>query len=293
MKWTTIVAATLLLAACPKKDAPPPPPAAPPPSDEVRPVYADRNVKRDAAAEKLCAALHGVSSRKQAKCCGQAETTSPLQNECVVALSSAIAAGAASLDAARVEACVAALDAATTGCEWVGPRGAPAPDACRDLVVGKLAAGAKCRSSLECPRGTHCAGAGPTDPGVCAPPSGVGSGCGRAVDALAALALQGDVEPQHPECDGACIRGKCRAFVPAGGACASSIECGAGAACVDGKCGAAPPAVAAAAAGGACTTDFDCAAGGCVGGKCGMKCTTWRDVAAAARPKHLRDGGAP
>ncbi len=301
--WLLLV---VLLVGCSKPPPPPPPPPVEPSSDDVRPVYADKGGAVDPIAQALCAAVQGTTLAKKGACCGMPPVVSPFVRQCEVAVSSSMQAGAVKLDAAKISSCQAAVDAATQGCAWVGPISLQPPSSCEALFTGTLAAGASCRSSLECAGGLRCHGVGPTDKGTCGAPLQDGSDCARAVDALAAYAVQSDVDVTHPECAGACMRGKCRPIVALGGPCASSVECGKASRCAAGKCvegktaplggacsdgGCEPGARCASgtctalfAEGAACSNDTECR-GGCVKetGKCGMRCTTWKDVAAAAK----------
>ena len=49
------------------------------------------------------------------------------------------------------------------------------------------------------------------DAGVCAAPKHAGESCGRAIDLLAAYVPHREAD--HPECDGVCVSGRCRARV--------------------------------------------------------------------------------
>lgn len=230
--------------------------------DAVRPVYEDQGRAPEALAVTLCDALHKRPEQRRAACCQGSEgiQVAPL---CARTLSVALRSGAVAVDPAAVTACAAAMEAAHAGCSWVGPEGPPFPPACERLVKGTLAAGARCRSALECQPGLRCAGGGPTDVGRCAPPGPDGTACALAVDTLATYTRQ-PLELDHRECPGYCERHLCRPPVQEGAACQAAGECAAGSHCAAGKC--APGAVAA--AGEACVAG-ECGAGlRCVTGTC-------------------------
>jgi len=266
--------------------------------DEVRAVYPADAGPADPLVRKLCGALHDVPEERRAACCA----TSPalvLTSECSRTLTAALAFKAVTLATADIDACEQAMRAAFDGCDWVGPFVPEVPAACLGIVRGQLAAGKRCRSSLECAEGLRCHGVGPTATGRCGAPSDAGEKCGGSADPLAGWARQNDLDAHHPECKGWCERTKCADLVPVGGACSLGAACGAGKLCVAGKCAAAAPAkvgeacpgdacekgaqciqgkcVARKAAGAACAADFECV-GGCLkgdaGGKgvCGKKC---------------------
>ncbi|MDB4933090.1 MAG: hypothetical protein JWP87_62 [Labilithrix sp.] len=280
--------------------------------EDVEPVYPiETNAPAVPLAEKLCNALTAVPEKKRAACC----KTSPsivLVEPCTRQLSAAIRHNALSLDEKDVDACIAAFDKALDGCDWVGPFRAGPPPACQGIFKGKLAAGQKCRSSLECAGELRCKDLGPTSAGKCGPAgTGVETSCGGTVDSLAEYTKQNDVDRRHPECKDRCIKHKCQAGIAEGGACLISSDCQDGTQCLDvagaaptkngqlpKKCVAKAPSkegepcpggvcegtlqcirgkCAARKAGGeACTDDFECR-GGCVKdggtkGTCGMRC---------------------
>lgn len=267
-------------------------------SDGIEPVYPKIAGPPEPLAEKLCAALHDVPAKRRADCCSTTPGFSSA-NECVRTLSHALRDKSVSLDAAAVDACVAAMNAAHEGCEWVGPTNVSLPSACEGIIRGNIEEKKSCRSSLECAGDLRCLGVGPTDTGVCrkAPPAGYP--CALAVDTLAALTRQDALDLQHPECDGYCTQRRCRDFLALHDACKISKECGEGRVCLGGTCeeGSLPgegqpcPKNACASdlrcekgtcfarkkAGSVCVTDGECR-GGCLrgdGGKegtCGMKC---------------------
>jgi hypothetical protein len=176
------------------------------------------------------------------------------------------------------------------------------PASCGRVLTGKLAAGAICRSSLECTGSMFCRGAGPLDPGRCSEALGDGERCHIAVDALGAFVFLTDhIEKAKPECKGACMVTVCAPRRGAGKACHTTQECEDKLYCLKGTCAAVTPGkdgepcagvdcaeghrcnqhtcVKMKAAGEPCTNAFDCTVGGCVKpkgaktGKCGMKCS--------------------
>lgn len=263
-----------------------------PPPEQVRPVYpAALQGAPDPLAARVCAVLHQAPEARRAACC-QAPQGTVLTDECLRALNAAVGAGAIRLSAAEIDACEQEMAKALSGCDWVGAWPPPLPAACAGLLHGTVVQGAACRSSLECAGALRCQGAGPTQVGKCAPPLAAGSPCGRSVDALAPFTRQDQVDRQHPECAGSCDRRHlCVEKVAAGGACATSAQCGEGARCVAGRCAAG----AVAAAGEACAGD-DCAPGlRCHKGKCllpgreGARC----DSDFACQGGCLKDGKGP
>jgi hypothetical protein len=214
-------------------------------------------------------------------------------------LSAAIASGAVKLEASDVDACVQAMEQTHQGCDWVGPEAPPTPAACLGIMRGTLAAGAPCRSSLECAEGLRCHGIGPTDPGVCGAPASPGQPCAFSVDPLATYTRQDTLDVAHPECQGHCNKRQCTAPVVIGGECVFEAQCGPGRHCAARTCaegelaGQGGPCVtggcqegmrclkgvcvALKPAGAACEQDSECR-GGCVrsdGGKgstCGPRC---------------------
>ncbi|MDI3286577.1 hypothetical protein [Polyangium sp. 15x6] len=234
--------------------------------DEVRPVYPKTNDPPDPLAEKLCEALHGVPTKRKATCCGHAPGFS-LAAECTRTLSYALREKAVSVDAAAADACIAAMEKAHDGCDWVGPTGAPLPAACDGLVRGTVAADKPCRSSLECSDGLRCLGVGPTDMGTCRKPLPTGYPCGVSVDTLAALTRQDTFEARHPECSGYCGQRRCRDLVVEGGACKLDVECGAGKICDEGKCRAGALPREGQRCKRVCAPGFSCEVGTCIGPK--------------------------
>jgi hypothetical protein len=251
-------------------------------------------VERGPLVARLCDALHAIPAQRAASCCATSETPS-MAAECVRVLGASVEQGAVDLDAAGVEACVAASRRELEGCAWVTPGQPAPPKECLGVVHGKIAIGGTCRSDLDCAGTAHCLA------GRCSPPEPTGASCGRDVDQLAALTRQNDLEKTHPTCAEHCslLSHKCEPTPTVGSTCFSTAGCADGHTCVAGKCSAAPPGrdgdsctgatcarglscvgkkcAPLADEGQACVSDFDCARGGCSvqGGRrvCGMTCS--------------------
>jgi hypothetical protein len=272
--------------------------AARPQAPPARKASAPQATAPDPVARRLCDALHALPARRKAECCGASAES--LADLCASEVTASLRRGAVTVDGAAVDRCGAETARDLEGCGWVAPQPPPLPAACRVLVQGTLAAGASCRSSLECREGLFCRGAGPETPGTCARPAPARTRCEVPADNLASYVRAGD-DPRHPACDGLCIKGECLPFAPAGASCASSsgcvpglhcvvgvcqdrelpkvgeacagrTSCGAGAFCQDGRCRPQK------AAGEACTLSSECRALACVKakgatvGKCGEPC---------------------
>ncbi len=277
--------------------------------EDVAPVYpVEPNAPVVALAEKLCRGLTTMPETKRSACCKTAPAI-VVTNECTRMLSAAISHNAITLAEADVDACVGAYERTLEGCDWVGPFPPPPPPACQGLLHGRLASGAKCRSSLECSGALRCIGLGPTSVGTCGAAGSTGTSCGGAVDTLASVTRQVDVARQHPDCAERCIKHKCATPLGAGAACQISADCqdglqclaapndkrlgaprtcvqsdagakegdacpggqcAGGLQCIRGKCMERKP------TGEACTDDFECR-GGCLkdagrAGTCGPRC---------------------
>ncbi|HVE81766.1 MAG TPA: hypothetical protein VND93_02925 [Myxococcales bacterium] len=262
--------------------------------DQVRPNY-DLTGPTHPLAAKLCDALHKLPLERRVECChGGGGVT--MVSQCTAMLSSALRLGAVTAEAEAVDRCAKAMEAAYAGCAWVGPNDVPLPEVCQGLLKGTLAAGARCRSSLECQDGLRCAGSGPTDLGRCAPPGPTGLPCEISVDALAGYVRQ-DLRRGHSECQGWCQRRFCQDPVKEGGQCLADLQCQTGMHCAGGACVPGPVSGpgekcspggcqrplrciqdtcrAPAEEGAACTQDYECQ-GGCVqtdaGSRCGPAC---------------------
>lgn len=201
--------------------------------EDVEPVYPiEANAPPEPLAEKLCNALTTMPEQKRSACC----KTTPsivITAECTRQLSAAIRHGALAVDVKDVDTCLAAYEKTLEGCDWVGPFPPGPPAACQGIFRGKLAAGQRCRSSLECAGELRCKDLGPTTPGRCSPAgTGEETSCGGTVDSLATYTLQSDVDARHPECKERCIEHKCRAPVREGGACLISGDCQDGLQCL-------------------------------------------------------------
>lgn len=249
--------------------------------DDVEPIYpVEANAPAIPLAEKLCSGLSTTPEKKRSACC----KTTPavvITGECTRTLSAALRHHAIALDERDVDACLAAFDRTLEGCDWVGPFPPGAPAECLGILIGKLASGTKCRSSLECAGDQHCVGLGPTTVGRCGAPSADGESCGGTVDALGGFARQSDLEKRHPECKDRCIKHKCSAPVAENGPCLISSDCQDGMQCLVGtgvapktgvplrKCvaGEAPAKDGEPCPGGACEGSLQCIRGKCAARK--------------------------
>lgn len=239
----------------------------------------------NASVRLLCDALHTLPDTRRAACCAGAANGGGLADACVRSLGDALARGVITLDAREVKRCAADAARELDGCDWVTPQAPRLPASCRSLVHGRVAAGASCRSSLECVDGLACWGATAKADGICAPPGATGATCGRGEDALATfLRASGDV--RHPECAGFCGYGRCAARVATGGACAAGAQCAAGDRCVAGRCvEGAPPGLAEDCTASACADGLACVAGRCAAPrKAGESCSRPSDCAATCLP---------
>ena len=202
-------------------------------AEDVEPVYPiEANAPPVPLAEKLCTALTSLPEKRRAECC-KAKPSIVITAECTRQLSAALRHNALGLEEKDVDACIAAFDKTLEGCDWVGPFPPGPPAACQGIFSGKLAAGQKCRSSLECAGDLRCKDLGPTSPGKCAPAgTGEQTSCGGTVDSLATYTRQNDVDKHHPECRDRCIKHKCQKPVDEGGACLISGDCQEGMQCL-------------------------------------------------------------
>lgn len=229
--------------AAPAVEGLPMPPGAPPPVEETRPVYPSQlDGAESPQAQTLCRALHELPAARRKACC-QSTTGLMLNSDCVRVLTFAQRSGAVRIDEPALASCVAGLGQLYSGCDWIGPWPPELPAECRGVLHGTLAAGARCRSSLECQEGLFCHGAGPTASGVCGVPRVDGERCGLAVDALAAylrMSMLTEPHPQfaaHRECAGVCnLRHVCESLHARGESCVMSVQCGADDRCGRGQC---------------------------------------------------------
>lgn len=219
--------------------------------------------ERDPLVRRLCDVLHALPAARKHECCGT--TASSLAASCVEDLDAAARSGALRLDGSAIERCARQSQEQLQGCGWVTPRMPPLPEECRNVVGGRLEAGARCRSSLECRDGLHCRGAAPARGGVCSPPSPAGGACETPADNLMTLTRMSEAGFRHPACEGVCVKGRCLAPIAAGGSCRSSSQCRPGLHCIAGRCQDQPlPRVGESCAGGtACGTGSYCEAGSC------------------------------
>jgi hypothetical protein len=200
--------------------------------DDVEPVYPiEPNAPPVPLATKLCVGLTEMPEKKRSACCNIAPGI-VVTTECVRTLSAALRYKAVEIAEPDVDKCLAAFGKTLEGCDWVGPFAPGPPPECMGILKGKLAAGAKCRSSLECSGDLRCLGVGPTTPGKCGPAKATGEVCGGTVDTLATYVRQNDLDKQHPECKEKCIKHKCAPPSGEGGGCQTSGDCQEGLQCL-------------------------------------------------------------
>jgi hypothetical protein len=235
---------------------------------EIRPVYPPLSGPAHPKAKAFCQAIYGVASERRAACCGGAMLAG-LGTECERNVTGALGFSAIDFSDADVAKCADAMKKQLEGCDWITPGGqlpSPTPTECTGIVKGKLAAGARCRSTLECEGKLRCHGVGPTTPGVCGPAKDQGT-CGS-VDELVTFTRDDEADKRHPECTGHCGRRKCEPFVKVGDACTGNGACGPGNHCEKGKCAtgesgkAGQPCLS-----GACVRGTRCVSGTCVAPK--------------------------
>jgi hypothetical protein len=188
-----------------------------PGSDEIKPVYPVDAGPPNPLALRLCDALHALPAKRLAECTSKPAGPAPaiIRGQCVRTLTAALASHAVTVDPGAVDRCTDAMNRATTACDWATSASPlPLPPECDGIVHGALAAGAPCRSSLECPDGMRCQGLSTIDTGTCAAPKAAGLACNLADDMLATFARQDHYDRIHPECAGACVGRQCRAASP-------------------------------------------------------------------------------
>jgi hypothetical protein len=275
------------------------------PRDATGTIY-PRDTPPHPRATRLCQVLHGVPARRKAECCG-GEPSTFFESTCARVVAASLHAKTVEFDDADVDACASAMNDAVSGCGWVTPSAAPAPDICQRLLHGTLEQGSVCRSSLECRGNLHCEGVSATKTGTCTAPGAEGAGCGTHVDVLATYALDRALATTHPFCAEFCsLTGhRCERAPKVGAPCVASVNCAPSQSCVAGHCSAAPRArrgescaaapcagdlrcvdkvcAPRASAGDACSSDWDCSVGGCVrgaggNGVCGAKCSANLDA---------------
>ena len=273
------------------------------PSDDIEPVYPiEPNAPAEPLATKLCEGLSTTPEKKRSACC-KATPAIVTTSECTRALSAAIRHQAVTIDEKDIDTCLAAYDRTLEGCDWVGPFPPGPPAACEGILKGKLAAGTKCRSSLECAGDLRCAGLGPTSPGTCTASGKDGESCGGTVDPLAGFTRQTDVDKRHPDCKDRCIKHRCAAAVGESGVCLVSADCLDGLQCLPSggvsprnnaplrKCvaGKPPPKEGEACPDGTCAGELQCIRDKCAARKAsGESCTDDFECKGGC----LRDGGA-
>lgn len=235
-------------------------------NDDLRPVYPIDNLPPLPLAARYCGAVREAPARRREACCPSMGAV-PETGECVRTLSAALRSGAVTLDAAEVDACVAAVAKETAGCDWVTSVGSPTVAACLGLIKGTLKEGARCRSNLECEEGARCRALGATRQGKCSPPLPARRVCNISTDSLAAFTGQDDLDRRHPECAGYCVRKLCADAVAVGARCVGSFECGPKAHCVAGKCAEGPLPGPGQACTDACAAGAHCAKGKCATAK--------------------------
>lgn len=260
----------------------------------MRPVY-PTDVEPHPAAQRLCDVLWRLPRDRRLQCCGGSPSGIRPETSCIATASAALAGGGVSIDEAALAECEGAARRALQTCDWVGNLSPQPPAECGTLFVSAVEAEQRCRSSLECPAGLRCRGAGPTDAGVCRPPGGEGAYCNTGVDALAAAGAQ--TLDAHPECAGWCRSNRCQPATPVGKPCTTNAECGSqahcdgkacragralrGGSCADGGCAdglrcVGGSCIEPAGAGATCSSDLECR-GACLredgaDGRCGMRC---------------------
>jgi len=173
----------VLLATAGRGETPPTPPREPARAPRsARPA----STKPDSLAQRLCDALHTLPTRRKKECCGRAPPS--LAAVCAQELSASIRNRAVGLDAATIDWCAAETSRQLERCDWVTPLMPKLPDACRNIAHGRLkGAGARCRSSFECPDGLFCKGVRPGKDGICAAPGASRTRCEVPADNLAAF----------------------------------------------------------------------------------------------------------
>lgn len=262
--------------------------------DDVEPVYPiEPNAVAHPLAQRLCETLHEMPEMKRAACCS-ATPGIVVTSECTRMLSAALRHAAVDLAEGDVDACRSAFDRTLAGCDWVGPFPPGPPAACLGIIKGKLAAGQKCRSSLECSGELRCLGVGPTTPGKCGPQKAAGDLCGGTTDTLSGYTRQNaDLDKRHPECRSTerCIKHKCAAPATEGSACQTTGDCSDGLQCLQKKCTARPlPKDGEACPGGVCEGDLQCIKNKCAARKpAGEACTADFECRGGCSK---RDGGA-
>jgi len=235
-------------------------------------------VQPDSPAEDIdtfCDAALGRAASAYETCCTDADKeTWPYRTghglaaavawECKDKLAASVARGRIALDAAAMDSCAQAANAAydaagcgifVTGFGWEASR-------CRDAVGGLQPLGAPCRYRYECAAGLICDGYREGVDGACVEPP-TNTFCLLAELAGSADDILDSLFGVHPPCEPgfSCLHtdqyGVCAPVVGAGGHCVSTPDCDTGLTCHAGICGDAGPS----AEGGACRVSADCVAG--------------------------------
>lgn len=204
----------------------------------MKPVYPPLAGPVPPTVKRLCEAIHTHAARRRNECCDVKLPPNSFAFECDRNLAGAVSLNAVTLDEPALARCEEAIKRQYETCDWIVPGGFGGlnpPSECSGVVKGRLDAGTKCRSSLECKDALRCHGVGPTTFGVCGA-ARPGGPCGGSADALATYTRDDDYDTTHPECSGACNSRRCVPLVKAGGECKAHGECGATAHCESGKC---------------------------------------------------------
>lgn len=230
---------------------------------EIQPVYPPDAGSIDPAAQRFCDAAVLLPAKRRSECCHEVRGFAGIGG-CAQALSYALRSNALSVDETALARCTAAAERALAGCGWVGPSGPPLPEECRGIFSGKLAAGAPCRSSLECRTNLFCHGLTAARLGMCGAPKPDGAVCGGGIDTLVSYTRQTDYESSHAECSGYCLRGTCQRFLKLGERCEASAQCEAALRCIGSVCSAEPlPKIGERCASGQCPASARCVEGTC------------------------------
>jgi hypothetical protein len=212
-----------------------------------------------------------MAGKNPAQCYGNdAAAQQVKESMCEEVLGGAISQGHATVDPAKLAACEHAVVAAIATLDNQRGLGDLADRfaECRDVAVGKLAAGAECLGTMECAPGLTCMQM------KCATRGAEGAKCQPLIE-LTLSAAKDTCEPGL-YCDLA--EGTCRKSIAAGGACKISGDCAAPLRCRDDKCVAATRSK----HDGPCDDDHDCPTGDVcsLGGHCeapradGAECLT-------------------
>lgn len=210
--------------------------AAPSPPPPLPAVYEKGPV--EALAKRYCDAVVDHPAKRRADCC-KSVPSSPAA-ACERNLSDAVRAKALEIDEASLATCAREIEAQHAGCDWVGPNAPELPDACVKALVGRLPAGGRCRSSIECEGALHCRSVGAQEAGRCTPPQPRGAPCDPPLEGLAPFTRRAsEVARTRRVCEGVCELRACADKKRDGEACAKPGDCMPGLACEKGACTAA------------------------------------------------------